>query len=90
MYLEIRRDWPSKRPCPHTASQSFQPATNATKNPMMERWQQESMREQPYNNIAAVNMTERGGKDGGTTTDHHETSKARKIGATSGSKNGSG
>lgn len=90
-WLEIRREWSDKPPSPDTAAQSIRPATNATRHPMMERWQQETMREQPYNDIAAVKMTKRGATDGGTTTDHHEALKAQKLSAVSGrSENGSG
>lgn len=90
-YLEVRRDWSDKPPCPDTAARSVQSATNATKNPMMERWQQETMREQPYNDIAAVKMTERGTTDGETTADHHKASKAQHLSPISGrNENGSG
>ena len=91
MYLEIPRDWSGKSPCPHAAAQSVQSATYAAKNSMMERWQQETTREQPYNNVAAVKVTEHGGTDGGTSNDHHVASKPPQLNATSGksgNKNG--
>lgn len=84
VYLEIRRDWSRKPPCRHAEADSDQPAKYAATSPMMERWQQETMREQPYNAIAAVKVTQRGYTDGGTTNDHHEASKAQQLNAIGG------
>ena len=91
MYLEIRRDCSGKSRCQNAAAQTVQSATYASKNPMMERWQQETMREQPYNNVAAVKVTEHGATDGGTTNHHHAASRPSQLNATSGkigNKNG--
>lgn len=87
MYLEIRRDWSRESPCRHAETDPDQPAMYAAKIPMMERWQQETMREQPYNAIQAVKVTQRGYTDGRTTNDHHEASKAQQLNAT-GEKSG--
>lgn len=83
MFLEVHREWSSKPPYPHAAPQSAQSATYATKKHMMERWQQEEMREQPYNDIAAVKVTERGGTDGGTGDGYQKASKSQQLNATS-------
>ncbi|KAI9866977.1 MAG: hypothetical protein M1813_000375 [Trichoglossum hirsutum] len=61
IYLEVRREWVEGVQISRQAA--GQPATELSRDTSassaMRRWQQESMRDQPYNNIGAVALQER-------------------------------
>lgn len=78
-YSRIRREWLTHKTATRVPGSE---ASSTSKSIMMQRWFQEPMREQPYNNIAAVITAQYRG-----TQDHTGSTNGQTIGGSNVSGN---
>ena len=83
-YSRIRREWLTHKTATRVPGSE---ASSTSKSAMMQRWFQEPMREQPYNNIAAVVAAQYIGRNGLGTQGHTGSTDGQTIGGSNVSGN---